>query len=277
MVFSALLLAQSDWERPKLYEIGSPLSGQLECPGTRDYSRLRVQVLDAGGRTAIAESHVGPFGAFEIPGLPSGSFQLRVVNWQGEAVHVQGVSLPFNGQLPVKFGIGESAHARLPISLTRLQHKVPKKAMKSFNLAHAKIAQAHRDEARLLLEEAIRLDPQYFEAANDLGVMYLSDGRLSEAYEMFQRATILDEGDPKAEANLAYVLLALGRFREAEEAARSSVRADSLSGRARYLLAVSLLEQRKSAKEILFHLTRAKEGFEPARKLLQRLESQQVK
>jgi tetratricopeptide (TPR) repeat protein len=88
---------------------------------------------------------------------------------------------------------------------------------------------------------------------------------------MFQRATTIDQGDAQAEANLAYVLLALKRFPEAEEAARSSVRADSLSSQARYLLAVSLIEQRKLPKEVMFHLSKAKDQFEPARKLWLRL------
>ena len=252
-------------------QMQAPLSGQLSVAGSSGYSQLRVQLWDAGGRNAIAEAHVNPMGAFEFAATPSGSFELRVVNWQGEVLHSRGVGLPYMGVLPVKFGAGESGQARIPISLTRLQHKVPKKALKAFAVGRDAMLKGDRAGARLKLEEAIRLDPQFFEAANDLGVLYLGEGRLSEAYEMFQRATTLDEGDPQAEANLAYVLLALHRFPEAEEAARTSVRADSLSSRARYLLAVSLLEQRKSRKEVLFHLTHAKEHFEPARKLLQQL------
>ena len=133
------------------------------------------------------------------------------------------------------------------------------------------MARGERESARSRLEAAIGLDPQYFEVANDLGVLYLQDGRFSEAYEMFQRATTIDQGDAQAEANLAFVLLALKRFPEAEEAARSSVRADSLSGQARFLLAVSLLEQKKLPKEAMFHLAKAKDQFEPARKLWLRL------
>ncbi len=274
LAFSQTISGRTDWDRPGRHEIGSPLQGQLEVPGTRDYSRLRVQLLDSGGRNVIVEGHVGPFGAFEIQTTLNGTCLLRIVNWQGDVVHSQTVGLPYHGVLPVKLGVGENAQARMPVSLTRMQHKVPKKALKAFKEAHAEIAAGHRDQAREFLELAIREDPQFFEAANDLGVMYLGDGRLSEAFEMFHRATILDEGGAKAEANLAYVLLALGRFPEAEEAARTSVRADGLSSRARYLLAVSLLEQRKSSKEVMFHLTRAQEGFEPARKLLQRLAAQ---
>ena len=173
--------------------------------------------------------------------------------------------------LHLKVGSASFGQSRIPVSLSRLQHKVPKKALHAYKQGRDALARGERESARSKLEAAIGLDPQYFEVANDLGVLYLQDGRFSEAYEMFQRATTIDQGDAQAEANLAFVLLALKRFPEAEEAARSSVRADSLSGQARFLLAVSLLEQKKLPKEAMFHLAKAKDQFEPARKLWLRL------
>lgn len=123
--------------------------------------------------------------------------------------------------------------ARVPMSVARLQHKVPKKAMKEFEAFRRAMALKERADATAHLEACLRIDPQFFEAANDLGVLYLNAGRLSEA----------------------------------EDAARSSLRAN----RARYLLAVSLLEQKKSPSEVQFHLSKARNQFEPARVLLDRL------
>lgn len=251
----------------------STLSGQLEGQTPGDYSRMRVQIWDTATQNALHEAHVTPLGSFEFPDAPTGVFELHVVDWQGETVSNQSVILPYSNVLRLKMGSGSFGQARMPVSLSRLQHKVPKKAMKSFQEGRAALARGRRDDARIKLEDAIRLDPQFFEVANDLGVIYLQDGRFSEAYEMFQRATTIDPGDAQAESNLAYVLLALKRFPEAEEAARSSIRADSLSSKARFLLAVSLLEQKKSPKEAMFHLSKAKEEFEPARKLWLRLEA----
>ena len=274
IVLSSHLEGQTGLDTTQSHRFEIPLSGQLEASGSHDFSRLRVQLWDQGRRSVLAEAQVGLMGGFEFSSVPSGTYELRVVNWQGDAVHAEGVSVPNTGLLVIQMKGGAGAQARIPISLARLQHKVPKKAQRAFVDARKALIRGDRPRGMALLETAIRLDPQFFEAANDLGVMYLTDRRLSEAYEMFQRATTIDQGDPLAEANLAYVLLAMHRFPEAEEAARSSVRADSLSSRARYLLAVSLLEQRKSTKEVLFHLTQAKEQFEPARKLLLKLEAQ---
>ena len=269
-VFSSLECAQfsTDDRHPILI----PLSGQLESAANADFGRLRVQLWDAGARNMVAEAHLNVFGAFDLQ-ASNGSYVLRIVNWHGTVIHSQSVSIPYGLTLRIPLG-GEavSGAARIPVSLARLQHKVPKKALKDYWAWSKSNGEKDRRGGIAHLEQALRHDPQFFEAANDLGVLYLQDGRLSEAYEMFQRATAIDEGDPQAEANLAYVLLSMRRYPEAEAAARSSVRADGLSGRGRYLLAVSLIEQRKSLKEALFHLTKARDEFEPARKLLLQLE-----
>jgi tetratricopeptide (TPR) repeat protein len=249
----------------------TPLSGQIEMAGTHDYSRLRVQLLEFGGRSALREAPISAFGAFEIQAAPSGLLLLQIVNLQNEPIHTQSVTLPFQGVLVVKLPLAGNTPARMPISLARLRHNIPRKALHAYRNGRLAIAKNDIQLAKGHYEAAVRLDPQYFEAANDLGVIYLSEGRLSEAYEMFLRATTIDQGDPKAEANLAYALLAMHRFPEAEAAARSSVRADATSSQGRYLLAVSLLEQKKSSKEVMFHLGKAKDGFEPARKLYERL------
>lgn len=244
------------------------LSGQIE--GTSS-ARLRLELRDPSRREVVAEAIPSPLGSFDFRDAPSGIYELRILTSSGELVHSQTVSLPYFQNLKVNLAAGSQTAARMPMSVARLQHKVPKKAMKEFEAFRRAMALKERADATAHLEACLRIDPQFFEAANDLGVLYLNAGRLSEAYEMFVRATTIDQGDAMAEANLSYALLSLGRFREAEDAARSSLRANSLSPKARYLLAVSLLEQKKSPNEVQFHLSKARDQFEPARVLLDRL------
>ena len=250
-----------------------PLSGQVESGTSTDYLRLRVQLWDMGCRNLIADANLNAFGAFDVQAA-SGSYELRIVNWLGAVLHSQSISIPHFQTLRIPLG-DEAARgpARFPVSIARLQHKVPPKADKEYRNWLKSLGETDRPTGIAHLLKAIAIDPQFFEAANDLGVFYLQEKRLSEAYEMFQRASTIDAGDPKVEANLAYVLLLMHRYPEAEEAARSSVRVDSLSGRGRFLLAVSLLEQKKSLKEAMFHLTKARDQFAPAQKLLLRLEA----
>lgn len=267
----ALLLSPMAFSQMR---IESSFSGQLKVAGARDFTRLRAQITDLGQRDVAAEVAIGPLGSFEFSAAPTGVYLLRIMNLQGEVVHAQSVTLPYHGIMTVEFGAGENAPARMPVSLARLQHKVPKKALKAFEKGQEAWKAGDLVAAQVDIEKALAIDPLYFEAANDLGVIHLKAGRFDQAYELFRRAAAIDESDAQVEANLAYALLALKRFPEAEEAARTVVRVDGLSGKGRYLLAVSLLEQRKSPKEVLFHLTRAQESFEPARKLLKKLEAQ---
>ena len=168
-------------------------------------------------------------------------------------------------------GQAQSDVASRSISLRRLQHNVPKKAQKVY--FEAKTAWERDDTAAAvgLLENAIAVDEQFFEATNNLGVMYLRQDRLNDALAMFRRATQIDGSDSQAEVNLAYVLLMLSRFSEAEEAARASLRGDPKAGWARVYLAVSLLEQGKKREEAIFHLKQASDEWEEARKLLKML------
>jgi len=166
---------------------------------------------------------------------------------------------------------------RLPISLVRLQHKVPKKAQQEFFAAKNAWERGDTSKAALHLEKSVAIDHDFFEAVNNLGVMYLRADRFKDACQMFHRATKIDSGDSQAEANLAYVLLNLNRLSEAEDAARASLRGDPGSGRARIFLAVSLISQNKGMAEAVFHLKKASGDFVEARRLLEDLETEGVK
>ncbi len=244
------------------------LEGQIQASDTYDRSYLKVLIVDNSRRVIVAEAQVSVLGTFETSPIPSGIYELRVVNREGDVIRSTGIGIPYQNTLRIDLTNALANAPARPISLSRLQHKIPKKAQKAYFAAKDASEKGDKAKASVELEKAIALDPQFFEAANNLGVMYLTTGRLSEAYEMFQRATTIDSSDPLAEANLAYVLLAMNRFPEAEQAARASVRGDALSGRARFFLAVSLLEQNKGQKEAIFHLTKASAEFDPARKLL---------
>ncbi len=154
------------------------------------------------------------------------------------------------------------------ISLSRLQHKVPPKAQKAYFSAQAAWERNDPSTAARKLESAIALDPRFFEAVNNLGVMYLRLEMLQEAIAMFERAIQIDGANSQAEANLAYTLLALHRNAEAEAAARASLRGDGSSSRAHIFLAVSLLEQGKRREEAILHLKIASAEFQEARDLL---------
>ena len=244
------------------------LEGQINASDNYNRCFLKVLIVDNSRRVIVAEAQVSVLGTFETSPIPSGIYELRVVNREGDVIRSTGIGMPYQNTFSIDLTNALANAPARPISISRLQHKIPKKARKAYHAAREASDKGDKAKATVELEKAIGLDPQFFEAANNLGVMYLNTGRLSESYEMFQRATTIDSSDPQAEANLAYVLLAMNRFPEAEQAARASVRGDALSSRARFFLAVSLLEQNKERKEAIFQLTKASAEFDPARKLL---------
>ncbi|MCX6611836.1 MAG: tetratricopeptide repeat protein [Acidobacteria bacterium] len=188
-------------------------------------------------------------------------------------MHSQSVQLPYGQNLIVKLGQAPNLVANLsPVSLSRLQHKIPRQAIKEYVAAHEASRKGERNKAISHLQKAIEIDPDYFEAHNNLGVQWMREGKAAEAINAFERAIAIDAGDSLAETNLSVALLSLGRFAEAETAARAGLRGDALSARARLYLALSLLEQKKGRKEVLFHLSKASSQLEPARKLLEQLE-----
>ncbi|MBM3760233.1 MAG: tetratricopeptide repeat protein [Acidobacteria bacterium] len=249
------------------------LQGRLLTNDNVDPSQLRVVIVDTSRRSVVGEALINPMGNFDLNSVSGGVFELRIIDRAGDTVYATGVTLPQSIPLNINLRSRNVAATRRPMSIARLQHKIPKKAKQQFELAARLHQEQKLEDAVAALKQALTIDPQYFEAANNLGALYVKSGRYPQAFEMFHRATTIDASDPLAEANLAFVLLKMQRFPEAEDAARASVRSDSLSGRARFLLALSLLEQHKSRAEALFHLTRAKDDFEPASQLLTQLKS----
>ena len=76
-------------------------------------------------------------------------------------------------------------------------------------------------EAHVLAQRAVELDPLNPTTQFDLGLIYRFSDRLPEAERQFRRAIELSPGGQRYRTFLALVVVALGRFDEAEELARN--------------------------------------------------------
>jgi tetratricopeptide (TPR) repeat protein len=183
---------------------------------------LRVELLSLTGQFWPARTDVQSGGDFAFGSVPAGDYRLRVLTLYGDIVY-QGF---------VTVGNGDSVEIRLPrqkverppsgsVSIQRLQHKVPGKAVKE--LKKAQEASDRQDFAKAIghLQKAITLDPGFLEAHNNLGVCYLRLHQFDQALAEFQTASKLDPDDAAAGSNLGIVLLDLGRYSEAETVARA--------------------------------------------------------
>jgi tetratricopeptide (TPR) repeat protein len=251
-----------------------PLQGRLELPDSVEPSRLRVVLVDSSRRTVVADTYCSYNGGFEFPGVPSGIYDLQVRSLNGDVVHQSSISLPSATSLVIKMRNPTQNIQGRSVSAKRLGHKIPKSARKNYDKARERLIAGKTDGVEDRLAHAIEIDPDFFEALGALGAVYLQTHRFREAIAMLQRAQAIDDHDAPNASNLALAYLQVHQLVEAEAAARGSIEANALNPRARFFLAVSLLEQGKERQEAMFQLKQAKDSFPPAQALLARLESE---
>jgi Flp pilus assembly protein TadD len=175
-----------------------------------------------------------------------------------------GRSFPMKGFLILSVCAAALA-AQGTISYARYRHEPLRQAVKEFHKARKAAARERNGEAIASLEKAVRIDPRFFEAQNNLGVRRFIGGQYGAALEAFQRAWAIDSGSPEVAGNVAAALLALRRPSEAEWYARESIALGGRQERARYLMALSLLGQGKDKKHAVELLEAAAPRFAPAR------------
>jgi tetratricopeptide (TPR) repeat protein len=259
---------------PLQQNLSLPLQGRLELPDSVEPTRLRVVLVDPSRRAVVAETYCGFNGNFDFQSLPSGIYDLQVRNLSGEVIHQSSISLPSATNLVIRLSNRTQNISARSVSAKRLAHKIPRSARRDYEKARERLIAGKYDGVEERLAHAIEIDPGFFEALGALGAVYLRTQRFPEAIAMLQRAQAIDDHDAPNASNLALAYLHVNNLVEAEAAARGSIEANALNPRARFFLAVSLLEQGKERQEAVFQLKQAKDAFPPAQALLARLESE---
>jgi tetratricopeptide (TPR) repeat protein len=124
------------------------------------------------------------------------------------------------------------------------------RSMKAFQSSDVRAAAGH-------LEKAIKIAPDFVQAHNNLGAMYINLRDYKSAMIELQKTIDLD---PKLESpyhNLAMLMIFLGRLSEAEAAARHAMELDVEGAVSRYWLGRILVMERKSTPEAEQLLTQA--------------------
>jgi tetratricopeptide (TPR) repeat protein len=137
------------------------------------------------------------------------------------------------------------------VSVHQLTHEVPKKARNAYlDAEHAKSA-GHLDAAIRHYQRALKFDPAYLEAWNNLASAHILSGDLATAEADLAQAYKLDPTAYPVLTNLAFVHLRTNRPASAESFARRAVQADPLSTKGLYLLGISLAGQNKDKPEAI--------------------------
>jgi tetratricopeptide (TPR) repeat protein len=136
--------------------------------------------------------------------------------------------------------------------------EVSRKALRSFEQAAKESAAGSPEKAIVHLQRAIREQPNYFEAYNNLGVQYQKLQRWNEAVRAYRRATELRPNSAKAHINLAVVFLEQGQTGQAVDSLEAARKADPGSATVHLLLGQIYLRKKDylNAQEQLETATR---------------------
>jgi Flp pilus assembly protein TadD len=212
-------------------------------------------------------------GNFQLRGLNSGEYVLRVLSVRGDLLHQEMVTVRRNtGTLAVRIpASGRQPSAPGTISMTQLRHPPERKAYQAVVSAQRLAAAGQVEKAVEELEKAIRISPEYADAYNNLAVQHLRMGRFEEADAELTRSIAIAGPSPAALGNLAYAQSRLHRLPEAVAYARAALHLDSGFAQAHLILGLILVNDPRTRTESIQHLERAAATLPSARDALEKL------
>ena len=220
---------------------------------------LTVELVGQGPAGSISASIEGA-GGFAFHGVAPGTYQLRLTGAAGAVVYEEPVFVNpgyqnLSVQVPAKSKTTPTVDAT--VSVRQLQHKVPADAQKEFNKGKAASIKGDQPGALDHFQKAAKLDPEFADAFNGIGMTYAALGQLAPAADQFQKAIDLVPDHPSAAANLGFVLCKLQHYHEAVEMARRALKLNPGLLKLRYVLGISLVNEGGDKIEALDNLQRA--------------------
>jgi len=149
------------------------------------------------------------------------------------------------------------------ISVRELQ--LPAGAMKEFRRSEKSISSRDFLSAADHLKKALRIEPDFVQAHNNLGATYMELEKFEDAISEFKKTIELDSKMEAPYRNMSLSLFELGRYSEAEAAARQALALSPQHGAARYTLGRALAAQGSTSAETEELLRGTLEEFPEAR------------
>jgi cytochrome c-type biogenesis protein CcmH/NrfG len=192
--------------------------GRVVPIGGRPLGTAKVRLAAEDGKE-IGERNLEYEGRFDFESLLPGRYVLTLEREEeatiGRAVEIKSYPTPKIVFLEITLN-GESASVRELITEASNQEvgvrreaptQVSRKALRAFDQAAKESASGSPEKAIVELQRAIREQPDYFEAHNNLGVQYQKLRQWDQAIQSYRRAIELRPNSSKAYVNLAAVLL----------------------------------------------------------------------
>jgi Flp pilus assembly protein TadD len=202
-------------------QAGAPSSIQIFMPGGGIPDRpIRFELSRDDGR--IETLFTDTKGKFLITGdlVRDADFVVRV---QGDGRSFAPTTVTFRTfrnivtYVPVFLNPIEGAKKASPSVLNVIDVNVPTDARTSYEQAMDALNRKDTQAAIDNLKKALSLYPKYARAMNDLGVIYLQNGRLNEAVATFRQAIKINESFVYPRLNLGVALIRMGKHGEAAD------------------------------------------------------------
>ena len=135
------------------------------------------------------------------------------------------------------------------ITVQELQQRSQSKALGAFHKAKLLAQQGHHAGATKAFEKALKTDPLFSDARNDLAVELLASGQEDRAVDQLQQLVQLDPGFLLGYTNLGVILCHQNRYAGAEATLRRALGVNPRSAKANFLFALALKGQGKGGTE----------------------------
>jgi Tfp pilus assembly protein PilF len=214
-------------------------SGSFSC------EHCLITLLATGGRPA-ATTYTDSAGHFSFQSVPAGSYIIHAeiegfeeVNQPVDATN--GVGLSANVLITVARRGGHAVPINGGIvNVSEMLDAYPKKAVEAFKKGEDYKKQKKDEQAMKSFETAIKIAPEFYQAHNELGIVYKEAGRAQDAENEFLRAHELSRSNIEPLLNLTSLYIAENKFERAVGASEEAVKVNSRSAPAFLNLGIAL-------------------------------------
>jgi tetratricopeptide (TPR) repeat protein len=206
------------------------IQGKVLFVDNRHDPDLRIEVrLESSSTQVITRTFADSAGNFEFGGLPAGSYNLSI-DLEGydpvrETANTFGnssltiVLSKMDAAPPKERPAGLDADDRDIVDVSQMRESLPKKAVQDYEKAIEEKRKGRIESALKLLEDAVRIAPNFFHAHNNLGLLYMSANRYDEAETEFKRGRALNPKSDRPLVNLGRVYIEKAALNRADREA----------------------------------------------------------
>jgi Flp pilus assembly protein TadD len=216
------------------------VSGSVRSFDDHAVADARVEVRSPSG-DVLASAYSDARGMFNIPGLPSGNYEVvaeKGVNEGHDRVQVAGMDTQVTLRIAMQTAAPDGS-----TSVSVAQFRVPENARKIFLKAENAMKKNKLDDAKKYVAKALETYPEYAQALTMRGILEMNDGLKDQGIADFEHAIKADPSFALAYTTLGAVYNQFGHYADASRTLLRAVALDPKAWQGFYELAKSSLGQ----------------------------------